>query len=118
MIWWIGEFYGLYFSDNLECQSHELDCCDLYLMTTSANLIDILGKKSDKIRHLRGLPQGCSLSPILFNFFIDSFIRKIQKENLMMDFNGFRTNNLFFADDGNIHSNEAEVIQKILDHAV
>ena len=79
--------------------------------------LDILGEKSDKIRHLRGLPQGSSLSPILFNFFIDSFIRKIQKENLMMDFNGFRTNNLFFADDGNIHSNEAEVVQNILDLA-
>ena len=35
----------------------------------------------------------------------------------MMDFNGFRTNNLFFADDGNIHSNDSQVVQKILDLA-
>jgi len=79
--------------------------------------LDILGEKSQKIQHLRGLPQGSSLSPILFNFFIDSFIRKIQKEELMMDFLGIRTNNLFFADDGNIHSNNAQTVQEILDLA-
>ena len=76
-----------------------------------------LGEKSDKIQHLRGLPHGSSLSPILFNFFIDSLIRKIQQRNLMMDFAGIKTNNLFFADDGNIHSNNAEIIQEILDIA-
>jgi hypothetical protein len=79
--------------------------------------LNILGEKSEKIQHLRGLPQGSSLSPILFNFFIDSLIRKIQKQNLMMDFSGIKTNNLFFADDGNIHSNKAETVQEILDLA-
>ena len=79
--------------------------------------IDIMGEKSERIQHLRGLPQGSSLSPILFNFFIDSFIRKIQKENLMMDFSGIKTNNLFFADDGNIHSNNVRPVQEILDLA-
>jgi hypothetical protein len=79
--------------------------------------LHIYGEKSDKIQHLRGLPQGSSLSPILFNFFIDSLIRKIQQRNLMMDFAGLKTNNLFFADDGNIHSNKAETIQEILNIA-
>ena len=79
--------------------------------------LDIYGEKSEKIQHVRGLPQGSSLSPILFNFFIDSFIRKIQKENFMMDFYGIKTNNLFFADDGNIHSNNAQTVQEILDLA-
>ena len=79
--------------------------------------LDVMGEKSERIQHLRGLPQGSSLSPILFNFFIDSLIRKIQKENLMMDFIGIKTNNLFFADDGNIHSNNAQTVQEILDLA-
>jgi hypothetical protein len=77
--------------------------------------LHIYGEKSEKIQHLRGLPQGSSLSPILFNFFIDSLIRKIQQPNLLMDFVGIKTNNLFFADDGNVHSNEPSIIQKILD---
>jgi hypothetical protein len=35
----------------------------------------------------------------------------------MMDFSGIKTNNLFFADDGNIHSNNARTVQEILDLA-
>jgi hypothetical protein len=35
----------------------------------------------------------------------------------MMDFIGIRTNNLFFADNGNIHSNNAQTVQEILDLA-
>ena len=77
--------------------------------------LDISGIKSEKIFHLRGLPQGSSLSPILFNFYIDSLIDLIQQENLMMDCMGVKSNNLFFADDGNIHSNDSSIIQKILD---
>ncbi len=34
-----------------------------------------------------------------------------------MDFLGIRTNKLFFADDGNIHSNNAQAVQEILDLA-
>ena len=35
----------------------------------------------------------------------------------MMETIGIKTNNLVFADDGNIHSNESETIQRILDLA-
>ena len=47
--------------------------------------LEISGKKSEKIFHLRGLPQGSSLSPILFNFYIDSLIDLIQKENSFLE---------------------------------
>lgn len=43
-----------------------------------------------------------------------------QKKNLMMEWNEAelrQTNNLFFADDGKIHSNKAETVQEILDLA-
>lgn len=77
--------------------------------------LEISGIKSEKILHLRGLPQGSSLSPILFNFYIDSLIDLIQQDNLMMDCMGVKSNFLFFADDGNLHSNHSDIIQKILD---
>ena len=79
--------------------------------------LNVSGIKSEKIMHLRGLPQGSSLSPILFNFYIDSLIDLLQQENLMMDTMGVQSNNLFFADDGNIHSNDKSTVQKILDIA-
>ena len=79
--------------------------------------LNVSGIKSAKIMHLRGLPQVSSLSPILFNFYIDSLIDLLQQENLMMDTMGVQSNNLFFADDGNIHSNDKSTVQKILDIA-
>ena len=79
--------------------------------------LNVSGITSEKIPHLRGLPQGSSLSPILFNFYIDSLIDILEQENLMMDSMGIKSNNLFFADDGNIHSNDKDVVQKLLDIA-
>ena len=87
------------------------------LFDNNYSRLNVSGILSEKIQHLRGLPQGSSLSPILFNFYIDSLIDIIQKKNLMMDSLGVKSNNLFFADDGNIHSNDAETVQKILDIA-
>ena len=87
------------------------------LFDNNFSRLDVSGIKSEKILHLRGLPQGSSLSPILFNFYIDSLIDLFQEENLMMDTMGIKTNNLFFADDGNIHSNDAIIVQRLLDIA-
>ena len=87
------------------------------LFDSNFSRLNVSGIKSEKIQHLRGLPQGSSLSPILFNFYIDSLIDMIQQETLMMNSLGVTTNNLFFADDGNIHSNNKSTIQKILDIA-
>ena len=87
------------------------------LFDNNYSRLNVSGIKSEKIPHLRGLPQGSSLSPILFNFYIDSLIDILEQENLMMDSLGIKSNNLFFADDGNIHSNDKEVVQKLLDIA-
>jgi hypothetical protein len=84
------------------------------LFDSNFSRLEVSGIKSEKIFHLRGLPQGSSLSPILFNFYIDSLIDLIQQEKLMMDCMGVKSNNLFFADDGNLHSNSSETIQGIL----
>jgi hypothetical protein len=87
------------------------------LFDSNFSRLNVSGTKSEKIEHLRGLPQGSSLSPILFNFYIDSLIDLFEQENLKMDTMGIRSNNLFFADDGNIHSNDKSTVQKILDIA-
>ena len=67
--------------------------------------------KSAGIPNLRGVPQGSSLSPIMFNFFINSLIVKLEAE---LKANGMDTNCLFFADDGNLHSPDPTVIQVLL----
>jgi hypothetical protein len=87
------------------------------LFDSNYSRLDISGTKSGKIHHLRGLPQGSSLSPILFNFYIDSLIGLLEQENLMLNCMDIKSNNLFFADDGNIHSNEKSTVQKLLDIA-
>ena len=87
------------------------------LFDANYSRLNVSGIKSEKINHLRGLPQGSSLSPILFNFYIDSLIDLLEKENLKMDSMGVKSNNLFFADDGNLHSTDKCIVQKMLDIA-
>ena len=56
---------------------------------------------SDPIEHKRGLFQGSSLSPGLFNFFIDSLLAKLRTYGKGAKFSiEIFINNLFFADDG------------------
>jgi hypothetical protein len=67
--------------------------------------------KSPGIPNLRGVPQGSSLSPTMFNFFINSLIVQLEAE---LKANGMDTNCLFFADDGNLHSPNPAIIQVLL----
>jgi hypothetical protein len=84
------------------------------LFNNNHSRILVSGEKSKKIPNLRGLPQGSSLSPILFNFFIDTLIKRLDIEGPKINTKGFKSNNLFFADDGNIHANTPDDLQKIL----
>src|SRR6476661_1107701 len=75
----------------------------------------INGVLSTAIPNLRGLPQGSSLSPTLFNFFIDSLICELLENGSSVEVLGLQSNNLLFADDANIHANSSEDLQKLLD---
>jgi hypothetical protein len=68
-------------------------------------------EKSSGIPNLRGVPQGSSLSPIMFNFFINALIVNIEQE---LKVHQMPSNCLFFADDGNLHSPDPNKIQLLL----
>jgi len=68
--------------------------------------------RSEPIANHRGVPQGSSIAPTMFNFFINGLIEILEamprRENVP-------SNCLFFADDGNLHSTSSEHVQNLLD---
>jgi hypothetical protein len=71
-------------------------------------------KKSKFIPNKRGLLQGSSLSPVLFNFFIDEMLLHLQQSNHKVSTYGYRTNHLAFADDVNIHARSPAAMKALL----
>ena len=86
------------------------------LFDHNRSVLLVAGKRSGDIRNTRGLLQGSSLSPILFNFFINQLCRRLQEPEMPKVWTGrdFDTNNLFFADDCNLHANTPEDMRTLL----
>lgn len=85
------------------------------LFDSNKSFLVISGSKSEPIENTRGLLQGSSLSPILFNFFINELADLLQEPGVpKVNTCGIRTNCLLFADDMNIHGNTVEDLRAIL----
>lgn len=83
------------------------------LFDFNASKLIIAGRQSVEIGNLRGLLQGSSLSPILFNFYINSLLvtlNSLQKLNL----NAIYSNHLAFADDLSLHARTNQTLQELL----
>ncbi len=76
--------------------------------------LTINGVLSENINCKRGLLQGSSLSPFLFNMYINSLISKLKEKNKVVQ-GKIRTNCLFFADDGVIFGRTSAKLQLLLD---
>ena len=76
------------------------------LFDSNSSILVVQGSKSDPIENLRGLLQGSSLSPVLFNFYINNLIEELSRNQQAPKIltAGVHTNALFFADDGNLHA--------------
>lgn len=93
LLWRDMSLYGIHV--------HLIAVCRSLFDYNVCNLV-VSGRKSDDIECLRGLLQGSSLSPLLFNLYIHSLILRLNDERhpkLVMG-GDIELNNLFFADDG------------------
>ena len=88
---------------------------DLYAKTKCA--IKVNGKRTDFFNYTKGVRQGCPLSPLLFNLFINGIVKCVNKYNptpLKLDQN---SSCLLYADDLVIFSSTREGLQKSIDAA-
>ena len=83
------------------------------LFDNNSSLLLVNGQKGEPIANKRGLLQGSSLSPILFNYFIDAMIETLGKHTKLTS-HKVKTNNLFFADDAALHTSNEQEMQLLL----
>ena len=83
------------------------------LFDDNATCLLINGNVGPPIPNRRGLLQGSSLSPILFNHFIDDLLRTLSSGPHVRTF-AVLTNHLFFADDANLHAETAAGLAALL----
>jgi len=95
--------------------------CDLSTIQRLRTLFDnntshlvVNGVIGPEIRNKRGLIQGSSLSPILFNFFINELLDLLAASPHKIVTNPIRTNFLAFADDVKLHATSTDNMASLL----
>jgi hypothetical protein len=84
------------------------------LFDFNQSVLVILGTKSLPFANQRGLLQGSSLSPLLFDFFVDPLLHQLTQHNGRVLTVGKRTNTLAFADDIALHATSIAILQALL----
>ena len=85
------------------------------LFESNESVLRIQGSVSTPMPNLRGLLQGSSLSPILFNFFVDSLLKRFNAAEMpKISHLGLRTNSLALADDVNLHTTSVAGMRTLL----
>ncbi len=77
--------------------------------------IRINNKLSPRIQTHKGLFQGALSSPILFNLYINSLIKELNKEQIGLNIGKTKISSLMFADDIYLNAKTPENLQKLLD---
>ena len=67
------------------------------------------------VRMRQGVRQGCPLSPILFNYFIDELSNCLRKSGYGVDADGVHLHSLLYADDVVLMASNADDLQKLID---
>ena len=84
----------------------------LSLMFSASDFTLIVnGLPSARLERNQGLPQGSPLSPILFNLFIDSLVRRLNTKSTSIP------SCLFYADDGVLFAKEEREMRRLLNIA-
>ena len=86
---------------------------DLFDHNVSTLLVG--GRESNPLANARGLLQGSTLSPIIFNFFIDKLCRKLGEPGVpSVRVHGLDLNRLLFADDTALLARNAQDMAQLL----
>ena len=97
-----------------------IDSKDLRIITNlywnqTAN-VKIEGAFTDTVKIMRGVRQGCVLSPLLFNMYAEAiFTEALENSNEGILVNGVRINNIRYADDTVLITSDLLEMQSLLD---
>lgn len=96
-----------------------IDSKDLKIITNlywnQTAVLKIEGEHTDEVKILRGVRQGCILSPILFNLYSEHIFREaLDNMDEGIPINGIRLNNIRYADDTIMFADTIEGLQKLM----
>lgn len=90
---------------------------NLYWNQTAS--VRVNNESTEAVKIMRGVRQGCVLSPVLFNIYSEHIFREaLETEHIGVNVNGEILNNLRYADDTVVFANTPEGLQELLDRLV